>query len=134
MLADDSGPLRRRLAALLERFPNIQVVGEAEDVDQAIDSVDRLHPDLVVVDLHMPGSGLSLIEYLAGRPARPTLVVLTNYASRQYRDHCLHAGADYFYDKSTEFEAAVQTLGNLSQTRRPEGSPEDHPDGGPVQT
>jgi DNA-binding NarL/FixJ family response regulator len=115
LLADDSEIVRRRLAGLLGDIPHVRIVGEAEDVDHALESIDTLLPDLVIVDLHMPGNGFRLIEELSQRPKRPLIMVLTNYAYRQYRDRVFRAGAEFFFDKVTEFDAVVRAVTDLSR-------------------
>ena len=100
---------------LIEKIPGIEVVGEASDVTHALESIDRLHPDLVIVDLHMPGNGFYLIDVVGARPGRPTMVVLTNHPYPQYRDRCLKAGAEYFFDKATEFDSVVRVLTDMAQ-------------------
>ena len=117
LIADDSDLVRQRLAMLIEKIPGIEVVGEASDVHHALESIDRLQPDLVIVDLHMPGNGLHLVDVLGARLGRPTMLVLTNHPYPQYRDRCLKAGAEYFFDKATEFEAVVRVLTDLAQSR-----------------
>ena len=105
---------------LIERIPGIEVVGEASDVDHALESIDRLQPDLVIVDLHMPGSGFRLIDVVGARTHHPKLLVLTSYPYPQYRTRCLKAGAEYFFDKATEFNAVVRVLTDMA---RPSGDP-----------
>lgn len=115
LIADDSQLVRQKLAMLIARIPGIEVVGEASDADHALESIDRLRPDLVIVDLHMPGSGLHLIDVVGARKDRPTLLVLTNYPYPQYRARCLKAGAKYFFDKATEFDAVVHLLTDMAR-------------------
>jgi DNA-binding NarL/FixJ family response regulator len=117
LLADDSEIVRRRLAALLGDIPHIEVVGEAGDVTLALTAFERLHPDIVIVDLHMPGNGFRLVEALGERRPKATILVLTNYPYPQYRDRSLAAGADYFFDKSTEFLSVVRVLKDLAYGR-----------------
>jgi ActR/RegA family two-component response regulator len=69
------------------------------------------------VDLHMPGSGLRLVEALGRRIDKPTIVVLTNYPYVQYRNRCLSAGAQYFFDKATEFDSVVNVLADMARDR-----------------
>ncbi len=118
LIADDSELVRQRLAMLIAKIPGVEVVGEASDVDDALESIDRLRPDLVIVDLHMPGSGIRLIDVVGARSYHPTLLVLTNYPYPQYRTRCLKAGAEYFFDKATEFDAVVRVL---TDRARPSG-------------
>ncbi len=117
VLADDSEMVRRRLAGLLGAIPNVRIVAEAESVSQAIDAIDVLEPDLLIVDLHMPGNGLRLVKQVGRRVNSPTIIVLTNYAYDQYRNLCLKSGAEFFFDKVTEFESVVRVVTDLSLRR-----------------
>ncbi len=117
LIADDSEIVRRKLAALIEDIPSVEVVGEVSGVAFALNAADRLRPDIVIVDLHMPGNGLRLVEALGTRQPKPTILVLTNYAYLQYRKRSLQAGAEYFFDKSTEFPSVIRVLNELAQSR-----------------
>ncbi|HSB91441.1 MAG TPA: response regulator transcription factor [Anaerolineales bacterium] len=115
LIADDSELVRHKLAMLIAKIPGIELVAEASNVDQALESIDRLQPDLVIVDLHMPGSGLRLIDTVGARTPHPTMLVLTNHPYPQYRARCLKAGAEYFFDKATEFDGVVRVLTDMAQ-------------------
>lgn len=78
LLVDDEQPARDRLRQLLAGVPEVEVVGEAEDGVQAIERVGELSPDLVLLDIQMPGcSGLEVAASL-GRP-RPAIIFCTAY-------------------------------------------------------
>lgn len=114
VIADDSRVIVERLADLLGGVPGVELVGQAGDVSGALRCIRRAKPDLAILDLQMPGgSGLDILRAI--RPERPDLRVLifTNYTYRQYREECLAAGADYFLDKSTEFEKIPTILRGL---------------------
>jgi len=104
-IADDSEIVVERLADLLQEVPGVQLVGRANDGSQAIRSIVEMNPDAVILDLQMPGSsGLEVLR--AVRPTHPSLCVLicTNFPYPQYREECIAAGANFFLDKSAEFE------------------------------
>jgi DNA-binding NarL/FixJ family response regulator len=104
-IADDSKAVVERLADLLKEVPGVQIVGRAGDVPQAIRSILETKPDAVILDLQMPGgSGLEVLRAI--RPTHPSVYVLicTNFPYPQYREECLAAGANFFLDKSAEFE------------------------------
>jgi DNA-binding NarL/FixJ family response regulator len=104
-IADDSTAVLERLADLLQEVPGVGIVGRASDVPQAIRSIPETNPDAVILDLQMPGgSGLEVLRAI--RRTHPSLCVLicTNYPYPQYRDECMAAGANFFLDKSAEFE------------------------------
>jgi DNA-binding NarL/FixJ family response regulator len=93
LIADDHGIVRDGLQLLLASQPDIQVVGEVEQADRVVDAVRQTACDVAVVDLSMPGGGLSAIRGIraAGLPAR--VLVLTMYEEPAYVRAALDAGA-----------------------------------------
>ena len=116
-IADDSRVIVERLADLLEEeVPGAQLVGQAGDVPGAIQGIQKMMPDALILDLQMPGgSGLDVLRAI--RTDYPHLYVLicTNYPYPQYREECLSAGANFFLDKSAEFEKIPVILRELVQ-------------------
>lgn len=114
VIADDSQMVVERLADLLRDVPGVELVGKAGDASDALRCIQRLKPDMVILDLQMPGgSGLDVLRAI--RPERPELfvIIFTNYTYPQYREECLAAGANYFLDKSAEFEKIPVILSAL---------------------
>ncbi len=114
-IADDSSAVVERLADLLEEVPGAQLVGQAGDVPEAIRSIQKTNPDAVILDLQMPGgNGLDVLRAI--RVDHPYLLVLicTNYPNSEYRKECLSAGANFFFDKSSEFEKIAAVLRELT--------------------
>jgi DNA-binding NarL/FixJ family response regulator len=104
-IADDSRAVVERLADLLEEVPGAELVGQAGDVAEAIRGIQKIKPDAVILDLQMPGgTGLDVLRAI--RADHPYLLVLicTNYPHSEYRQECLSAGANFFLDKSADFE------------------------------
>jgi DNA-binding NarL/FixJ family response regulator len=121
LIADDSTVVVERLADLLREVPGVQLVGQAYDVPQAIRSILETNPDAVILDLQMPGgTGLDVLRAI--RRNHPSLCVLicTNFPYPQYRKECEAAGANFFLDKSAEFEKIPAILreltGNIAKT------------------
>jgi DNA-binding NarL/FixJ family response regulator len=113
-IADDSKIVVDRLADLLRDVRGVEVAGQAGDALEAVRCIRQVNPDAVILDLQMPGgSGLDVLRAI--RPDHPGLYVLicTNYAYPQFREKCLSAGANYFLDKSTEFEKIPDILREL---------------------
>ena len=94
VLADDHAVVREGLKTLIQAHPNLEVVGEAADGFQAVERVAELDPDVVVVDVSMPGlSGAEVTRRLrAANPARRVLA-LTVHEDRGYLRLLLDAGA-----------------------------------------
>jgi DNA-binding NarL/FixJ family response regulator len=108
LLVEDSTLVRARLKNMLEQIQGVEIVGHADDVVEAGETFTRLHPNVVILDLELPTeSGITVLQYIR-RVSRETLViVLTNHAHPHYRKKCLSEGANYFLDKSAEFEEVV---------------------------
>lgn len=107
VLADDHTLVRSGIRRILEAQPGFEVVGEAGDGAAAVQLVKDLEPDVVVLDLNMPGtSGLDVLSELkAGRPLLK-VVVLTMHAGREYVARAMKGGANAYLLK----DSAVQDL------------------------
>jgi DNA-binding NarL/FixJ family response regulator len=109
LLADDHAILREGLRALLALADDLEVVGEASDGQQAIDRVGALLPDVVVMDVSMPGLG-GLEATLEIRKQRPDtkILVLTQYEDPEYVRRFLQAGVSgYVLKKSAGADLAA---------------------------
>ena len=110
-ITDDSAIVRERLVAMVSALPGITVVGQAQDGLEAVDAIRRTRPDVVILDIRMPGrNGIDVLHRLKKTQPAPKVIMLTNYAHRQYREKCEAAGADFFFDKSAEFDQIPQAL------------------------
>ena len=114
-IADDSLEVRKRIIAMLSDLQKIDIIGEAENVQEAINSIQELKPDVIILDIRMPGgSGIDVLKKIKKINHVPVIIMLTNYPYPQYRKTCLDAGADFFFDKSGEFEKVVDVLRGIS--------------------
>ena len=105
VLADDQALLRAGLRALLDNEPDITVLGEAGDGQAAVDLARDLHPDVVLMDIRMPGTdGLVATRLIAADPALAAtrVVVLTTFDLDEYVFEAIRAGASGFLVKDTE--------------------------------
>ena len=95
LIADDRRAARRGLRALLSLFPEVEVIGEAADGQEALVLVSRHRPDVVVLDIEMPViDGVEATRRVKGEWPEVRVVVLTIHAT--YRASALAAGADAF--------------------------------------
>jgi DNA-binding NarL/FixJ family response regulator len=104
-IADDSLIVREHLVTMLDELAGVEIVGQAENVAEAISAIRILKPDVVILDILMPGgSGIKVLQNIKQAGAGPMVIILTNYPYPVFRQKCLQAGADFFLDKSTEFD------------------------------
>lgn len=116
-IADDSLNVRKGLIAMLSQVDGIELIGEAENVDEAIGSVQMLKPDVVILDIKMPGgSGVDVLKYVKKEQPSTIVIILTNYPYPQYRQECMDEGADFFFDKSIEFEKVIEVCKQLVES------------------
>lgn len=113
-IADDAQVIRERMSALLSDIKGIEVIGEAQDGLEARDSILELKPDVVILDLRMPWrNGLDVLRDIKESNPDIKVIILTNYPYPQYRRRCMEEGADYFFDKSSEFEKVFKVIEEL---------------------
>ena len=99
---------------MLAELPKNEIIGEAGDGEEAIKGILELHPDVVILDIRMPGgSRIDVPQAIKREDQVPTVIMLTNYPYPQYRKKCMDLGADYFFDKYSEFEKVMETLEGL---------------------
>lgn len=90
LIVDDEPPARERLTALLAVHPQIEIVGEAADVETAFEAYEREHPDLIFLDIQLPrGSGFELIPRLSPAPSIIFLTAFDRYALRAFEVNAL---------------------------------------------
>ena len=110
-IVDDSTVVRERLAQMISGLQGVDLVGQADIAFEAIDGLRRLRPTCAVLDISMPGgSGIHVLETIKREQPALSVIMLTNFAQDQYRQRCLQLGADYFFDKTTQFEKVIDVL------------------------
>ena len=94
LLADDHSLVRTGIKGILERSPDIRVVGEASDGQEAVEQYKALRPDVVILDISMPVmDGLESTKSLLAIDPQVPILILTMYPERQYAVRALKAGA-----------------------------------------
>jgi len=110
MLVDDSHEFLDSAVRFLSADPRVMIVGHALSGDDALEQIQRLKPDLVLMDLAMPGmNGLQATSHIKAESSAPYVIILTLYDSPEYRAAAADVGADGFIIKS-EFGTQVLPL------------------------
>jgi len=111
-IADDSEGMRERIRELVSAIDGVELVGKAGDVQSSIKGIMDLKPDVVILDIRMPGgNGLDVLRKVKGHPQKaPLIIVLTNYPFPEYKEIAIKLGADHFFDKAAEFDEVQKVL------------------------
>jgi len=116
LLVDDHGVLRAGLRALLEAESDLEVVGEAGTGEEAAERIAATGPDVVVMDLSMPGEGgLEATRRITAEKDPPRVLVLTMHSEEEYLMPVLEAGGSGYVRKTSADEDLVQAIRTVAR-------------------
>jgi len=119
MLADDHAIVRQGLQAALKAQPDFEIIGEAADGPETVRLAERLRPDVLVLDLMMPGlNGLDVAKQVSRRLPRSRIVVLSMHADVAYAFAAVRAGASAYVVKEAGVEELVRAIRAVASGRR----------------
>lgn len=111
VIADDHAILRQGLRSLIETETDLEVVGEADDGHAALDLIEALQPDILILDIAMPKlNGIQLLSRLTTITAAPRVIVLTAQSEAAYVRQMLALGASGFVVKRSAAEELIHAI------------------------
>lgn len=114
LIADDHWVVRQALRTVVAGRPDLVVVGEAADGFQAVELSDNLKPDLLLLDISLPGiSGMQVLEQLNTWAVSPSVIVFTMHPADQYARHVRSLGAKGFLSKDSEAGMILSTIDRI---------------------
>lgn len=115
LIVDDQRPFRLAVSSLLRRDPGFELVGEAESGEQAVELAASLHPDLVLMDITMPGiGGVTATQRILTLKPPPMVVLCSTYAKADRPEAAATSGAAAYVSKE---ELAPGVLRSLWEAR-----------------
>jgi DNA-binding NarL/FixJ family response regulator len=115
MLVDDQTLVRQGVRSLLELSDDIEVIGEAVDGEAAIDAIPDLEPDVVLLDMRMPGkTGLDVLQTLGGRNALPPTIILTTFDDDELVLSGIRAGARGYLLKDVGLDELLEGVRSVA--------------------
>lgn len=125
-LCDDVPELRTLLRFALEEDADVRVVGEAGDAAAGVERVTELQPDIVLLDLSMPGlDGLEAIPLLQDAAPGIGIIVFSGFAADRMREPAISLGADRYLEKGEPLEVIRHTVREVATGRRDGGGGAD---------
>ena len=111
LVADDHTILRQGIKALLDNQEGIEVIGEAKDGREALAIIEETLPDVILMDIAMPGlNGLEATRRIKKKFPRMKVLVLTMYTNEEYIFQILNAGANGYLVKETAFQDLISAI------------------------
>ncbi|HMT29560.1 MAG TPA: response regulator [Bacteroidia bacterium] len=118
LIVDDSILIGNRVRELLTDYHLVELIGQAYNIEDGRELIEKEHPDLVILDIGFPGrSGMLLIEEIKKLNDETVVVMFTNYSHVIYRNKCKELGADHFFDKSTDLELLMSFLESFQRQK-----------------
>ncbi len=119
LVVDDHPSVRRGLRSLLSSYPDILVVGDAEDGAAALRAAVDLSPDVILLDVRLPGpDGVEIACQLRHQAPRAKIIILTAYGNGEYISGALRAGVYGYLLKSTSDETLAEAVRSVHQGKR----------------
>src|SRR5262249_1455499 len=114
LIVDDSLLIIERLIELLNDMENVQIVIYADNYKEGLNLLKGIKPDIVLLDINLPDkSGIELLKDIHFLQQQPKVIMITNQATDYYKKVCAALGADYFFDKSNDFEQIPETIASM---------------------
>ena len=121
LIVEDNVTFRRSLKELLcTRFPSM-AVEEAGDGEEALQKIDAFVPDLIFMDIKLPGeNGLQITRKVKTKYPEMIIIILTYYDSPEHREAAFQCGANYFLPKVTSIEEVVELVQSILSDKGPD--------------
>jgi DNA-binding NarL/FixJ family response regulator len=119
LVVEDSQLIVDRVVQMLSEIPCVRFVGNAGSFPQAVKSLKEWKFDIVVLDIHLvgkdAGNGIDLLMHIRKVDPGIKVIMLTNFSETHYRMLCIENGAEYFFDKSNDFEKIPRAINELAE-------------------
>ncbi len=116
LIVDDHEVVRIGLKSLLDRYDHFDIVGEAGSAKEAIEKVSKIHPDVVLMDIRLPGvSGIEACEEITNNYPDTKVIMLTSYAEDEMLFSAIRAGASGYVLKQISAEDLVHAIESVGR-------------------
>ena len=110
-IVEDSAIIRGRTMVALSKIDGIKIGGASGYVNEAIDEISTYRPEIVILDIRLnDGTGIDVLQEIKKSIPNITVIMFTNYLYPQYMKKCTELGADYYFDKSKDFDKIINLI------------------------
>lgn len=110
-IVEDSTIIRGRILAMISAIDEVEISGFSGFVNESLIEIKESKPDIIILDIRLNGgSGIEILSEIKTVLPETKIIMLTNYSYPQYKKKCFELGADYFFDKSKDFEKIVDVI------------------------
>ncbi|NCI46104.1 response regulator transcription factor [Sediminibacterium soli] len=119
LLVDDTQIVLEHLAGLMSALQQVSQTKAVTNAEEGLALLRDFEPDVLILDINMPGmSGVEMLRRMSlSQPTGAVVVMLTNNTFAGYRDECMRLGADFFLDKSRDFQMIPGIIDDVYQGR-----------------
>lgn len=118
LIVDDNVNFISRMIGLLEKIVSASEIGVANNYNEAISFLEDVVPDIVLLDINMPGkNGMELLKMIRKKYKQTQVIMLTNHTEEYYKKQCLELGANKFLDKSNDFLLVPGIIRNMYRAK-----------------
>jgi len=115
LIVDDNSGFVQRMKGILDELESFIAIHSAGTYDEAFELIARKKPDLVLLDIRLPGkSGMSLLQKINNLSINCRVIMNSNYTNEHYRQQCKELGAEYFLDKTNDFEIVPELVRQIA--------------------
>ena len=115
LIVDDAPLIVRRLVEMLTDIPGLGWIKEAGDYAAAMESIRQHRPRILLLDINLPDkSGIDILRAVKEERPDTMIIMITNQGNEYYQKLCMKLGADYYIDKSIEFEQIAGIIAGIS--------------------
>ena len=119
LMVDDNMGFVERMKGLLDEISQIGYINVASDYNEASMYVSEDKPDIVLLDINLPGkNGIEFLKKIRISDHQCKVIMLTNHADEYYRQQCKELGADFFLDKSNDFAKVPDIISKIVKDAR----------------
>lgn len=119
---EDSSLIVSRMKEMLDEISGVAFAGNAESIPVALELLETVNPDVLILDINLGSrdtkNGIDLLFDIRKIYPEMKIIMLTNLTDKRYRDLCEEGGADFFFDKSNDFDRIPDTLVGIIKDRK----------------